>query len=516
MKVISAKEAVAKIKDRSSVVATGFVGSGFAEYILETIEQEFLATGTPKDLTVIWDAALGNGRGMGVDHLGHKGLIKEAITCHLNMNPKLQKMIGDNEIPAQMLPLGAVAQLYREMGAGKPGLFSKIGLGTFVDPRIEGGKCNAKSTKDYVKVVEVEGEEYLFYKAFPMDVAIIRGTSVDQKGNLTCEKECVISDMMVAARAVKRNGGIVIAQVERVVANGSLNARDVIVPGIMIDYVVVAPLEKHKQTAATAYNPAWAQEYRVQLDSLEALPLDERKIIARRAAMEIKENSIINLGFGMPEGLASVAAEEGFAEAITMTVECGHIGGVPASGLDFGGCYNPDYVVDMVRQFEWYEGGSLDAAFLGAAEVDQYGNANVTKFGRIVGPGGFINIAHTAKSVCYCGTFTAGGLEIAVEDGKLRIVNEGKAKKYIADVEQISFSAKYALKEKQKIKYITERAVFDLTLDGIVLTEIAPGIDLKTQVLDQVVGFELKVSPDLKLMDERIFRDEKMGIKPVL
>ncbi len=317
---------------------------------------------------------------------------------------------------------------------------------------------------------------------------------------------------MVVAQAVKRNGGIVIAQVQNVCSYGSLNPRDIVVPGFMVDYAVVAPREGHPMTFGHPnFDAVWSQKFRIEMDSVPVLPLDERKIIGRRAAFELKPDKIVNLGFGMPESIASVAAEEGIADKFKLTVEVGHVGGVPAAGLDFGACWNSDYVVDMTRQMDWYEGGALDIAFLGAAEIDSYGNANVTKFGKTVGPGGFINIASTAKKVCYCGTLTAGGLEVAVENGKLIIVKEGKVKKYVPNVEQISFSGPTAVKEGQEILYITERAIFKLTAEGPMLIEIAPGIDLQTQVLDQM-AFQVKVSPDLKLMDARIFVNAAMGL----
>ncbi len=512
MKVVSVEEAAAAIPDGATLMATGFTASAIPEYVLKGIEDHFLAEGSPKNLTAVWDAALGDGRGAGMDHLAHEGLVKEAIASHCNLVPHMQAMIDENKIPAHILPLGTISQMVRESGSGRPGVFTKIGLGTFVDPRLAGGKANDITKEDMVEVMNIHGEEYLFYKAFPIQAAVIRGTTIDEHGNLTCEHEPCICDMMVVAQAVKRSGGVVIAQVESVCEYGSLNPRDIIVPGFMIDYAVVAPKEYHPMTCGhPEYEPNWGQEYRIPLSSVPALPLNERKIIARRAAMELEPDQIVNLGFGMPEGVASVAAEEGFADKLTLTVECGHIGGVPAGGLNFGACFNSDYVVDMTRQMDWYDGGALDCAFLGAAEIDQYGNANVTRFGKTVGPGGFINIAQTAKKVCYCGTLTAGGLKVAVENGKLIISSEGRTKKYVSDVEQISFSGPTAHKMGQEVLYITERAVFRLTEDGPVLTEIAPGIDLKSQVLDQI-DFEVKVADDLKEMDARIFRNEPMGI----
>lgn len=513
MEVVSARKAIEAIQDGSSVAVSGFVAAANPEYVLSEVEKAFLETGKPKNLTLIWDAAVGDGRGGGVDHLGHKGLVSKAISAHCNMNPKLQKMIDSNEIPAHILPLGSMSQLYREISAGKPGLFTKVGLGTYVDPRNGGAKANQITTENLVELMDIHGETFLFYKAFPLDVAIIRGTTANTRGNITCEHEPCLCDIMVTAQAVKHNGGIVIVEVENVCEYGSMNPRDIIVPGFMVDYVVVAPKEQHPMTFGHPdYIPNWGQEYRIPLDDVPKLKMDSRGIIARRAALELKANQMVNLGFGVPEGIASVCAEDGCSDKITLTVECGHIGGVPAPGLDFGACTNSEYVVDMTRQMDWYEGGALDVTFLGAAEVDKDGNANVTKFnGRTVGPGGFINIASTAKKVVYCGSLTAGGLKIAADNGKLHIIQEGKIKKYVPAVEQISFSGKQAFAQGQEVLYITERAVFRLTAEGPMLVEIAPGIDLKTQVLDQV-AFPVHVSPDLKLMDERIFKNETLHL----
>lgn len=513
MKIIDVDEAAALIGDGKSIVLSSFVGCGVADYILKNIEKRFLETGSPRNLTVVWDATTGNGPGIGVDHLGHPGLVSKVICSHMSFHQRLQSMVDNNEIEAHILPYGAMTQLYREVGAGRPGFISKIGLHTYVDPRLEGARGSARTKESLVEVIELHGEEYLLYKPFPMDIAVIRGTTIDEKGNMTCEHETYMGDQLVTARAVKHSGGMVIAQVERVAENGALNPRDVVVPGFMIDYCVVAPEGEFEQVEQVAgYNGAWAHEYRVPAKGNgEVMPLNERKIIARRGAMELKAKDIVNLGIGVPTGVSAVAAEEGFADQITMTVECGQIGGIPIGGLAFGACVNPDFVIDSCRQFEWYDGGGLNTAFLGAAEVDSQGNANVSKFSKTVGPGGFINIAHTARKVCFCGTLTAGGLKVSVKDGKLIINQEGRTKKFIPHVKQITFSGKLASQEKQEILFITERAVFRLIDGKMVLTEIAPGIDLKSQVLDQI-GFDVTVSENLAVMDERIFREEKMGL----
>ena len=513
MKVVSVQEAVSAIKDGSALVSAGFIGCSIAEYTFAEIENAFLKTGHPNDITLVWGAALGDASGRGIDHLGHEGLVSKVVSAHLNLVPKLQALVDGNKVPAHVLPLGVIAQLFRESGSGRPGLTTKIGLGTYVDPRISGGKANEATTEDVVDVIELGGEEYLHYHNLPMDVAILRGTTADERGNISMEREAVIPEAMVVAQAVKRNGGTVIVEVESLCKYGALKPRDVVIPWFMVDYVVIAPIGEHPMILAQPqYSAALAQEFRVPVADFPVLPMGDRKIIARRAAQELRPNQIVNLGFGMPEGISNVAAEIDCSDKITLTVESGHVGGTPNGGQLFGSCFNSDYDVDLVRQMDWYDGGALDIAFLGAAEVDRFGNANVTKFkGRTVGPGGFVNIAHTAKKVCYCGTLTAGGLKLSVDDGKLKIDQEGTVKKYVWDVEQISFCGATAIKANQEVLFITERAVFELTEEGLVLTEIAPGIDLQTQVLDQI-EFNVKVSPNLKQMDACIFQEAAMPL----
>ena len=550
MKLIKKEDLKDIIKDGASIATCGFTSSMLCDHAFRGIEESFLESGHPRDLEIVSVPFIGTRTaGEGMDRLGHKGLLRGARTTHINLCPNVQQEVMNNEIYCMMYPFGCLVQLYRDMGAGRPGTISKVGLGTFVDPRIEGGRCNEMTTEDVCEVIELAGEEYLFYPKFDLDIAIIRGTTADEKGNITLEDEAVLLENLEIAQAVKQNGGIVIVQVKNVVPAGSLAPREVIVPGIMVDYVLVAPPEHHKQTMVTDMNPDWTHRSRTEDVKMPELPMDERKIIARRAAMEIPSGSVINLGLGVPELVGAIAAEEGFSEDITMTVECGHVGGIPASGFDFGGCYNPDYVANCVRQMDFYDGGGLDICVLSAAEVDRFGNTNVTKFGRIVGPGGYINIATGAKEAVFCGTMTAGGLKVKTGDGKLEIVSEGKKKKFVSDVEQITYSGIQAAVKGQNVTYITERAVFRLRRDAaacstragsnwmegqasgsdvsekpgsneelkkspaLELIEIAPGVDLEKDVLSQI-DFEVAVSPDLKLMDERIFVDGPMGYRP--
>lgn len=512
MKIIEAAKVPELIKDGANIGTTGFLFAMVCDHIFDAIEESFLETGHPRDIELTSFSGLGLRKaGTGLDKFAHPGMIRGARIGHMLWAERLRGMITNNEIYCNIYPLGCLTQLVRDMGAGKPGIISKIGLGTFIDPRVEGGRANSVTETDTARLMEIDGEEYLYYPKFPIDVAILRGTSIDPRGNVTMEDEAMLMDAMSYARAAKQNGGIVIVQVKRLAEEGELDPRAVQIPGVMVDYAVVAPPEKHLQTATTEYNAGWAQKERVVTDEIQPAPLNVRKVLARRAAMELSKGDVINLGAGIPEVVGAVAAEEGFADDITMTVECGHVGGLPMSGLDFGACYNPDYVTTAVSQAEWYDGGGLDVGILGFAEVDGQGSVNASKFGTVVGPGGFMDIATGTKKIVFVGTLTAVGLKTEIEEGKIRIVQEGRKKKFVPEIEQITFSGPQAVAGGQVVMYITERAVFRLTEEGLLMTEIAPGIDLETEVLEQI-DFDVIVSPDLKEMDPVIFREEKMGI----
>jgi propionate CoA-transferase len=511
-KVVTAAEAVRLIRDRDAVVVEGFVGQGFAEELTLALEERFLKTGTPRDLTLVFTVAQGNRQGRGLDRLCYEGLLKRAVGAHWGLSPELGKMALGNKIEAHNLPQGTISQLFRDTAAGKPGLLTRVGLGTFVDPRHGGGKINERTTEDRVELITLDGEECLFYKSLQLDVAFLRGTTADPEGNITMEREALTLEALAVATAVHNADGLVIVQVERVSETGSLSPREVKIPGVLVDCVVVSQPEHHWQTFGTPYSPALSGELRRVRSSVPALELTERKVIARRSAMELRPNSVVNLGIGMPEGVANVAAEEHILDLLTLTAEPGAMGGMPTGGLDFGSAVNAHAILDQPSQFDFYDGGGLDAAFLGMAQADRLGNVNVSRFGsKLAGSGGFINISQNAKRVVFLGTFVAPSRS-QVQDGRLVIADGVAAPKFLADVEQRTFSGEYAAATGQPVLYVTERCVFQLTPDGLELIEIAPGVDLEKDVLAHV-GFEPIIRGAPKLMDARIFAAERMGLK---
>ena len=510
-RIVSAAEAAALVKSGDTLTTSGFVGIGVPDALLKAIEDRFLETGEPRDLALVFAAGQGDGKERGLNRLGHEGLLRRVVGGHWGLIPKVGRLALSGRIEAWNLPQGVISHLYRDMAAGKPGTITRTGIGTFVDPDRGGGRIDDRTDEAIVERVTLAGEEWLFYRAQPLDVALLRGTTADEAGNVTMEREALILDNLAQAMAVRNNGGVVIVQVERIARRGSLDPRDVILPSALVDAVVVAEPEHHWQTYATQYSPHYAGRLRAPPAAVADATLDARKVIARRCAFELPVNGVVNLGIGMPEGVAMVAEEEGLLEHVTLTAEPGVVGGRPASGLDFGAAVNTDAIVTQNAQFDFYDGGGLDMACLGMAQADAGGNVNVSRFGdRLAGAGGFINISQNARSVVFAGTFTAGGLAVEAGDGALRIMCEGSAAKVLEAVEQVTFSGEVARAAGQPVLYVTERCVLALRETGLALVEVAPGLDRRADVIDRL---PFAVEDEGGWMDERIFRAEPMGLK---
>lgn len=513
-KIVSIDKAIDLIKDGDTVALSGFMLATAAREVMVAIGNRFKENGIPKGLTVYQGAGIGNNFDQGVCEMSYPGLIKRYVTAHFANNRPMIEMTLNNEVEAYNFPQGVISHLYRQAAGGKSFEITRIGLKTYCDPRIKGGKINSAAKEDLVELIEIDGKEFLKYKVPNYDIGIIRGTTSDENGNITMEEESSIIDSLDIAMAVKASGGKVIVQVKNVVSSASIDRNDVVIPGVFVDAVVISqnPEEFHRQTPGTYYDPIISGKYKSEDYSFPKLELNERKIIARRGVLELRDNSVVNLGIGIPEGVASVAAEEGL-ENIILTVESGLIGGIPLGGSNFGSAVNSWASLSMVHQFDFYNHGGLDRTFLGFAEIDEKGNINVSRFGnRIGGCGGFIDITQSTKNIVFCGTMTADGLEVRTINGKLEIVNEGKKKKFLKNIEEITFSAQQSFENEQNIIFVTERCVFKLEKDGLVLTEIAPGIDIDKHIFSQM-EFTPRVSDELKEMDARIFLERIMNIK---
>lgn len=506
--ITTAEVAVSRIQDGATVACGGFAGSAHPEALTSELERRFLSTGSPRGLTLVYGAGQGDRNSKKLHHLAHLRLIRRVIGGHYRLAPKIGALVFANQVEAYNIPQGVICQLYRDIAAGRPGCLTHLGLGTFIDPLFGGGRLNSRTIEPIVERVELTGKTWLLYEAFPIDVALIRGSSVDRFGNLSMDEETLVGEVLAMAQAARNSGGIVLAQVKHVV-DRPLKPAHVRVPGVLIDGVVIATGSDHDQMFAepwneTYSNPASTVDPTSNFLSLEPMPPVERRIIAARACDELSSGAIANLGIGMPEGVARIAAERGLLDHVTLTVESGPIGGMPAGGLSFGASVHPQAIVDQPAQFDFYDGGGLDFAALGAAQVDAKGNVNVSRFGsRLAGVGGFVNISQNAKRVVFCGTLTSCGLEVAIVEGRLRVVREGTKKKYISHVEQISFSGEVARRRKRQILFVTERAVFRLMDEGLELIEVAPRIDVETQVLAQM---EFRpIVRNVKLMPDRAF-----------
>ena len=512
-KVIPAEQIGKLIRDGDVVIGDG-ITFGMPEELFIAVEKHFLETGHPRDLTVIAPGGTGNARGRGFDHLAHEGLVRKYSTSYLTLTRKIGKMIFNEEIEGYLVSVGASAQLLREIAGGRPGLITHVGLKTFLDPRLEGGRLNSISnSNDFVpEVITLAGKEWLFYKSFHIDIALLCGTTADEKGNITMEKEAGFANPITMAMATRKCGGKVIVQVERLAAYGTLKPKDVKIPGILVDAVVVAKPENHWQTWNVQYDPARSGETRAPEVSVAPAALGPDKVIGRRGAMELKRGMVINIGAGLSEFVPSVAWEEGIQRYITFVIEAGMVGGIPGYGLNFNTATNPDAIIDHAYMIDFFDGGGCDATFLGFAQVDGNCDINVSKLkNRITGIGGFLNVAVTSKKRFHCGTFMAGEQDIKVDKGRLKIVEDGRTAKFVNKVNQISSSGSYAVEIKQPVTIITERAVFECTKEGLVLKEVAPGVDINRDIISRM-EFAPVISPDLKEMPEEIFLEEKMGL----
>jgi propionate CoA-transferase len=512
-KIVEAADAVAVIHAGDTVASAGYAGSGTPDQLFISLEQRFLESAAPRDLTLVFSTGQGDMKEKGLNRLAHEGLVRRVIGGYFGLSPKIERLISENRIEAYNLPEGVLTQLYRDIGARKPGTLSRVGLGTYIDPRHGGGRMNERTTEDVVSLMQLDGEEVLFFKAFPINVALIRGTTADPDGNITTERESLALENLALAIAARNSGGVVIAPVERVAAEGTLDARSVKVPGILVDCVVLTEPEHHMQTYGTQFSPALSGELRIPPARVRAVELSDRKVIARRAVLELAPNCVINVGVGsIPDQVPLVAAEERVQDLLSLAVDSGVIGGVPMSGLDFGTAINYQAVIDHACAFDFIDGGGLDAAFLGFGECDALGNVNASKFGkRIPGCGGFIDISQNAKKVVFMGTFSSGGLEAVFEDGRIRIINEGRTPKFVERVGQITFSADYARHTGQEVLFVTERCVFRLEERGLALTEVAPGIDLERDILQRLPFRPQMNGP--REMDPTVFRKAPMRLR---
>lgn len=510
-KFLTAREAAAKIPDGATIGVAGMGLSGWPEEVAQEIANHFRETGHPCGLNIKQGSTMGDWHERGITRLGVEGLISKWSAAHIGSAFALCGLASANKIQCHCLPQGVIVNLWREIAAHRPGLITRVGLGTFVDPRVEGGRMNECTKENVAELIEFQGEEYLFYKSFPLDVALLRGTTADEDGNITFDKESVINEGLAVAQAAKNSGGIVIVQVEYAAKRGTLHPKSVKIPGILVDYVVVATKKEASwQTEGVYYEPSFNGEIKIPVEMIPKLPLTERKIIARRCAMELCKGNIVNLGVGMASDVANIVAEEGYSDVITLTGEAGAVGGVPASLPNFGSSYNPQAIIEHGAMFDLIDGGGIDVTCLGLGQADKYGNINVSKFGkRLIGPGGLINITCSAKKVIFCGTFMDKA-KIEIIDGKIKVAEEGIRKKFLDQVEQITFAGKYK-KPEQKVLYVTERCVFELIDGAMTILEIAPGIDLKEDILLHM-DFVPNVSPELKIMDSAIFQQSWNGL----
>jgi acyl CoA:acetate/3-ketoacid CoA transferase len=518
---VSLAEAVALIPDGATVSVSSSSGLGCPDATLRAIGDRFRETGSPRGLTTIHPIAAGDMYGIdGIDHIAEPGLLTRVIAGSYPSgpssmpSPKIWRMIHGNEVEAYNIPSGILFHMHVDAAAKRPGVLTQVGIDTYVDPRQTGGRMNDCTTEQIVQVVEFDGQEWLYFRAIPIDVAIIRGTTADEFGNISMEHEGAYLGALEQAIAARNNGGIVIAQVKRTTVRAPIATQAVRVPGNLVDYVVVDP--EQMQTTQTAYDPEISGEVRAPLESFEPVPWGTDKVIARRAAMELRNGDAVNLGFGISALVPRVVLEEGHAGAITWAIEQGAVGGVPLLGFAFGCAANAMGIVPSPMQFVYFQGGGFDRTFLSFLQVGPDGSVNVSKLAAkphvTAGVGGFVDITANARNIVFSGYLTAGGIDLAIEHSRLKIRREGRVKKFVSDIEQVTFSGRMALKRGAKVTYVTERCVLELRAEGLTVIEIAPGVDLERDVMAQV-EVPLRVADDLRMMDARLFCPEPMGLE---
>jgi propionate CoA-transferase len=490
-KLMTTADAAGLIADGATVAITG-AGGGLLEPddLLAAIERRFLETGKPQGLTLVHAQGLGDGGHRGLNHLAHEKLVTRVIGAHWSWSPAMQALAAEEKIEAYALPGGVIQHLIRETGAGRPGLFTTVGIGTMVDPRMQGGRMNARTTRNLSEIVMFDGCEYIRYKPLEIDVALLRGSVADGAGNVSLQDEGAELDALVLAMAAHNNHGTVIVQVKRTVGNGALLARSVRLPGALTDAIVVSPTQSQSHAKEILFGLSGCERANSDVESLGLAPSSiERRIIGTRAAVELRDDAIVSFGFGMPDEVAAIAAHDGRLARCYQTLDHGHYGGKPLKGDLFGFVRNGDALIDSPSQFDFYSGGGVDVAFLGFGQFDRAGNVNVSRLqGTIVGPGGFIDISQGARKVVFCGTFEAKGLRLELAHGRVTITQPGAIAKLVTAVDEVTFSAARALSQGQEVIYVTERAVFRLTSAGVALQELADGIDLDADILRRM-GF---------------------------
>lgn len=525
VEILTPVQASDLIHDGVTIIAATVGYTGHAESVLKNIEKRFLETGHPRDLTFMHPAGSQGPNKTGSVHLCHEGLVKRYIAAHWGNSPEWCELVESNKVECYSFSQGTISQMYRSNGSGQPGHLTKIGLDTFIDPRIEGGKMNPRTKEngpDLVEVKEIDGEEYLFYKPIPVDFALIRGTYADEYGNITMDDEAIRLETLAAVLAAKHWGGKVVCQVKKIFKGGSFRPNEVVIPGCYVDYLVECDdvYSEHRMTAGTYFDPVLLGKYKYSDDKIPGIPVEMniRKIIGRRAALEIKKHDMCNVGVGIPyDTISRTLYEEGVRKDVLFTVETGVFGGTLPNSFDFGAAYNFDAMWDQLTMFDFYSGCGLDLTFMGVGEIDPMGNGNASKMnGKAVGCGGFVDITQNARKVVFCTTFTAKGLKIDWDEEKgITILKEGSVKKFVNQIIQKTFSSDFARKAGQEIMWVTERAVFVMTDTGIKLTEIARGIDLQKDILDQM-EFVPEIADDLKEINPIIYRNGLIDMKSLL